>query len=442
MSVIVPVIALSILYVIALFGLRRRRRRPVLAASGGLFFVVIVPCLNEELVIEGSLQRLLAFPPDRMAVLVIDDGSDDNTGELVRTWMHTHPSAWMLTRRAPAARRGKGEALNAGYRYLRDSSLLGGRRPQDVVLVVLDADGRIQPNALDEVAGIFRDPEVGAVQIGVRMYNAEESILARLQDFEFVAFTEIFQRARQRLGSVGLGGNGQFTRLSALADLGDQPWTDCLTEDLDLGIRLLVAGHSNSFCPTTWVSQQAVTLPRRLLRQRTRWFQGHLQCLRRIPMILRSGLPLKPSMDLIQHLMSPLLVLLTSVLPVLLVIGVVGALVHDPGGLLSYIFPPTPLALLVTYLLGFGLSPLYGFAYWLRDGRISFLRALAIAHAYSLYTYLWFAAGWLAVLTIARGQRGWAKTARTVPAPDEDAPAAVVDLLHVAPSLAAAPSRL
>ena len=65
-----------------------------------------------------------------------------------------------------------------------------------------------------------------------------------------MTFTEIFQRGRQRVGSVGLGGNGQFTRLTALQSLATAPWTDCLTEDLDLGIRLLCRGWVNDFCPT------------------------------------------------------------------------------------------------------------------------------------------------------------------------------------------------
>ncbi len=413
MSLVVVVIALSLAYVVALFGLSRRRRIPPQPAPTGLFFVVMIPSLNEELVIESSLTRLLAFPPDRLAALVINDGSDDATADIVQRWRVDHDNVWLLTRTLPAARQGKGEALNAGYRYLRDSGLLGGRRPQDVVLLVLDADGRIQPNALDEVAPAFRDPAAGAVQIGVRMYNVGESLLARLQDFEFVTFTEIFQRARQRLGSVGLGGNGQFTRLSALAELGDAPWTDCLTEDLDLGIRLLARGHSNHFCPTTYVAQQAVLSPRRLLRQRARWFQGHLQCLGRIPLILRSSMPLRPALDLIQHLLSPLLVLLTSVLPVILAVGVGGALVHEPSNTINYILPPTPGQLLFSYVLAFGLSPMYAFAYWLRDGRISFWRAFALAHVYSLYTYLWFPAGWRALWAVVRRRRGWAKTART-----------------------------
>ncbi len=115
------------------------------------------------------------------------------------------------------------------------------------------------------------------------MYNAKEKLLARMQDFEFVTFTEIFQRARQHIGSVGLGGNGQFNRLSALQSLGLAPWTHCLTEDLDLGIQLLTRGWQNCYCPTTHVSQQAVVELRRLVRQRARWFQGNLQCWRAHP---------------------------------------------------------------------------------------------------------------------------------------------------------------
>ena len=65
----------------------------------------------------------------------------------------------------------------------------------------------------------FRDPKTGAVQVGVQMRNAETNLLARLQDFEFVVFAEIFQRARERLGR-GARGNGQFVRRSALRSLG------------------------------------------------------------------------------------------------------------------------------------------------------------------------------------------------------------------------------
>lgn len=408
------VVLFSMSYTLALFVASRRRRQQPTRASDNLWFVFIVPCLNEELVIANSLNRLLALPSRNFAVLVVDDGSDDTTAEIVQTYDPNR--VWLLRRTFPNARLGKGEALNAAAAYLEASGRLGDRSADDVVVAVLDADGRIEPNALFEVAPYFQDPRAGAVQIGVRMYNASERLLARLQDFEFVTFTEIFQRGRQRLGSVGLGGNGQFVRLSALQSLGAAPWTDCLTEDLDLGLCLLAGGWINNFCPTTHVSQQAVTNLRRLLRQRSRWFQGHLQCWSRIPMVLRARLPGRATFDLTQHLLSPALVLMMSLPIAAFVITLVLATVYNPRGTVEALTGRGGVLLLLWYLTSFGLAPFYGFVYWLRDRSTGLLRSVLYAHLFSLYTYIWLPAGWMAVGRIVTGRRSWAKTARTVDA--------------------------
>lgn len=380
--------------------------------SDDLFFVFVVPCLNEEVVIGKSLERLLALPGSNYAVLVVDDGSDDRTSEIVRS--HDPFRVWLLRRDLPEARQGKGEALNHAYRHLLGSGILGERSPDDVILAVLDADGRLAGNALFEIAPYFRDPKAGAVQIGVRMYNARESLLAQMQDFEFVTFTEIFQRARQRVGSVGLGGNGQFARLSALQVLGPAPWTDCLTEDLDLGLRLLDAGFINNFCPTTVVNQQAVLSLRRLIRQRSRWFQGHLQCWKRIPMVLTSrNLSTRSSIDLLYHLTSPALVLIMTFPLVGFVASLIGLAFLSPRDALGSLTAGGGLLLAAWYVLSFGLAPLYGFVYWLRDRESGMFRSLALAHLFTLYSYLWMPAGWWAVARILRRKRGWAKTTRT-----------------------------
>ena len=65
------------------------------------------------------------------------------------------------------------------------------------------------------------------------------------------------------------------------------------------------------------------------------------------------------------------------------------------------------------YLLSFGLAPFYAFVYWLRDKKTPFPKALAFAHVYNLYSYMWFIAGWIAVFRMVTGRRGWAKTKRT-----------------------------
>lgn len=412
---ILCLILLALGYTLAIFIASRHRRPSPLPPPPGLFFVFVVPCLNEQLVIEASLDRLLAIPASNFAVLVIDDDSDDATAEIVGRY--DPGRVWLLRRTRPNARRGKGAALNAAYRYIQDSDVLGEHRAKDVVLVVVDADGRIASNALFEVAPYFGDPLVGAVQIGVRMYNAHENLLARMQDIEFVAYMEIFQRGRQRLGSVGLGGNGQFTRLTALDSLGDNPWTDCLTEDLELGLRLRLAGWRNAFCPTTWVAQQAVIQIKRLVRQRSRWFQGNLQCWRLLMPIIRSQMPFRTTLDLVIVLNGSALILLTSFMLMSFVTSSSAFVLRAD---------PNPSALLTTwvemdaaawYVLAFAPAVFYGFAYWLKEPNVRLPMAMALAHIYSLYAYLWFLAGWIAVWRVLMRRRAWLKTSRTATAP-------------------------
>ena len=138
--------------------------------------------------------------------------------------------------------------------------------------------------------------------MGVIIGNAEDGLMPRCQDLEFVGFSQLAQAARDRIGSVGLGGNGQFTRLVALQSLGRPPWTDCLTEDLDLGLNLTRLGWHIRFCRTTSVTQQGVRTVARL-RQRTRWAQGHYQCWDHVPKLLTAGnVRLVTRLDLVLYL--------------------------------------------------------------------------------------------------------------------------------------------
>ena len=149
-GVVTIVVLFSLSYTLAVFLLSRRKRPEPLPPPDDLFFVFVVPCLNEELVIGRSLDALLALPSDNFAVLVIDDGSDDATGDVVLGYDPAR--VWLYQRTAPEARRGKGEALNAAYRYLRDRVVMEGRDPASVVVAIVDADGRVASNALFEVA--------------------------------------------------------------------------------------------------------------------------------------------------------------------------------------------------------------------------------------------------------------------------------------------------
>lgn len=406
----------SLLYAACMLWLSRhrasRRWQTGLATRTSSFVVFVLPCLDEARVIGASLDRLLATPGEDFAILVVDDGSSDKTASIVLGY--DNPKVKLLRRVAPDCRQGKGEALNAAYRYLVTGPILAGYDPRDVIIAILDADGRLEEHALDDVLPLFGDPHVGGVQIGVRINNRHTSWLARMQDFEFVVFTGVFQQARRHLGSVGLGGNGQFMRMSALMSLGDAPWTRSLTEDLDLGVRLLSAGWRNEYCPTAFVHQQGISELGRLVRQRTRWFQGHLQSWALLPTVLRSTYG-RARRDLFYHLTGPLLLLLASLMTASFLLGLVAQmLVLSTGGAFVGWW------LVGAYALSVVPSIVLSRVYWRQERRhgMSRLRAVGLAHGYVVYCLMWYVAGWRAAWRTFVGDTGWTKTTRTVETDD------------------------
>jgi 1,2-diacylglycerol 3-beta-glucosyltransferase len=371
-----------------------------------LHYVFLIPCLNESLVIASTIDRLLLFS-EKISVYVIDDGSTDDTAAIVEGYAGRDARVRLIRRTLPNARQGKGPALNAAYRVISQEFASQRVDPVSVVVCIMDADGVLDVNAIQAVDGLFGHPDVGAAQIVVRIAN-RESFRGRLQDVDFFVFASIIQQGRNHIGSVGLGGNGQFTRLSALDSLGDAPWSDCLTEDLDLGLRLVTRGWRLAFASDTAVHQQGLVNIRRLLRQRTRWVQGHFQCWRRIPDVLRMDARWYTRTDLVFYLLWPAvscLVLPAAVLGAWIMLGYsVTRLNLSPWQWLA--------AVVLGYLLTFGPNLLLGFHYRARSKDISILGTIALVHLMVVYQYIWFVAGWWAIFRMVGKRTNWTKTER------------------------------
>ncbi|AZQ71123.1 glycosyltransferase [Streptomyces luteoverticillatus] len=406
----IAIIVMAGCYNSTLFILSRQRVRRDRGPRAERLYIFLLACLNEEKVLGESLARITSLPAGNFMALVIDDASDDRTADIARS---ADPDrVKLLQRHLPDARKGKGAALNAGIRHLRGSGILADRDPADVIVCVVDADGRLDPHIVQAVDPYFDDPRTGATQVGVRMYNRHQGVLARLQDMEFVIYGDIFQTARRYFGSVGMGGNGQFMRLAALDTLmkdGNGPWSDSLTEDLDLGVRLIARGWTNHHCTTAAVSQQAVLDVRRLVRQRSRWFQGHLQSAGLVPMILRE-VPTKAAVDLLYHLSSPVLILLTSLLPLSFVVAVGGTVVGSVEAGRPLV---SPMWIIGPYVLSFTAAYAYGWVYSRRERGLGLVRAVLLSHLFVIYGYIWFAAGWWGLWRMLTGKQTWLKTART-----------------------------
>lgn len=413
------VLAIVVYYGI-LFGMSFRRPQPMTDAAGlGPIFVFLVPARNEELVLGETIANLIGLAePHRCRVLVINDGSTDDTEAIAEAWGAREVRVRVIHRRGAGAGRGKSDVLNHGYRTIREWCIghdpwLDGHEEEHVVIGIIDADGRLQPNVVATVSPRFARRDVASVQIGVRIANAGDSTLARMQDIEFVGFSWVVQIARDRLGSSGLGGNGQFTRLDALAALGVQPWSPgALTEDLDLGLRLITLGWRTSFCPETWVDQQGLDKWRPLLRQRTRWIQGHYQCWRHIPVLCRARRArLVTRLDLINYLLLVVTVLLVSTLAV--VNGLASLGLADVQSSFLDVVPAGAVTRAVS--LGLSLLPLSIFMWTYQRHSAKPFRWYELptyAVLFTLYTYVWLLTSLRALARLAMRRNGWVKTPR------------------------------
>lgn len=377
-------------------------------------FWIVVPCLNEERVIERTVRAALAMRARhaRTRVLVVDDACDDGSPAILAAMRN--PDLYVLRRDFPAARLGKGSALNAAYRFIRAQTAANGENPKRVAVGVIDGDGRAEPGLLREVQRFLTDPAVGAVQCRVRIHNRDR-LLGAVQDLEFACIANASQVLRDAFGTVGLGGNGQFARLSALLPLGEAPWSDCLVEDLELGLRLHLAGVKIRYASRAAVTQQGVVDPRRLLRQRTRWAQGNLQCVRYLPGLVASRrISNTALLEMLHYLAAPWLNALGTA--ALAIFG--GYAVFRLAAGRPTVFLSSPdnlwrgLAVWFAVLLAPGLIWAVSHRLRLRDERL--WRCLLAGVAYPLFLLLGVVSTWRAIGRQVAGRSAWIKTERIV----------------------------
>ncbi|MDQ1131382.1 glycosyltransferase family 2 protein [Microbacterium sp. SORGH_AS_0888] len=409
------------------------RRRPAEEGDASAFeWHAFIPCRDEAAVVHDTLTRTRARFPG-VHLWVIDDASTDGTARIVEQIAAADPSVHAVLRRLPEARQGKGAALNAAYAALlrwRAEKGTACREDDRTVVIVLDADGSLAPNALAQAAGpmAFGAPHVGAVQVAVRMTNTEDPLpgrgrvarawaryLVRMQDIEFRTTIAAMQSLRMRTVSVGLGGNGQFTRLSALQAASAErsaPWGNALLEDYEVGLRIMLAGYRTVYTHDTHVSQEALPSARRLLTQRTRWCQGGLQCVRYLPRIFTSRTFTNAgALEACYFLAIPYIQLIGLVVWPTVAIAVLTNGIIATGSLMAWMETSAwviPLWLL-TGIVPFALWPI---VYARREERHSLGRAALWGMGYWLYMYQSYVCVVRAFARMLAGRRGWAKTRR------------------------------
>lgn len=240
-----------------------RERRKVSYAPPTVSISVLVAAYNEENVIVRTLQSILASDYPLKQVIVIDDGSKDNTSGVVAEAFGDDPRVLCFRQ----DNGGKASALN------RAISMAEGE-----VLVCVDADTQLQPDAVRLLARHFDDPEVGAVAGNVQVGNVT-NLLTRWQSVEYTTSQNVDRRAYALLNAITVvpGAIGAWRREAVLEAGGYL--TDTLAEDMDLTWRLRKAGFELETESEAIAFTEAPDGLKPFFKQRFRWAYGTLQCL-------------------------------------------------------------------------------------------------------------------------------------------------------------------
>ncbi|HVC19296.1 MAG TPA: glycosyltransferase [Vicinamibacterales bacterium] len=152
---------------------------------------VIIPAYNEGEMVRKSIESVAAasYPRDRLQILVVDDGSTDDT------WRHIEQAAAglgdVVTPIRFDANRGKREALAEGFSRARGD-----------LVVTIDSDSVIEPGALLAVAGPFRDPAIGAVAGKVVVYNRRAGLIPRMLHVRYVLSFDLLRAVESSYRTV------------------------------------------------------------------------------------------------------------------------------------------------------------------------------------------------------------------------------------------------
>jgi cellulose synthase/poly-beta-1,6-N-acetylglucosamine synthase-like glycosyltransferase len=362
---------------------------------------VVVPCMDEEAVLAQTLAENLAIPYPLRFIVVPAMSSRDGTVEVARSVAAQHPDRVRVVLGTTGS---KAEDLNLAWSHI-DTELV----------IILDADETTDASSIVRALTIMRErPEVGIVQGRKVSRDPEVSATARFACTERRYSTGMDSLLHaQRFGSSHFGGSGAMLRREVPPELGG--WTtQSMVEDIDFTLRThLRTGWVIAYETRMVVRESDPATFGDLLRQRTRWGRGWIQCTGlyfREVVERRKHLGARRTMGILWLLLTCICALWTTLLPATILLRLAG---------LGFWLPAkVALMALAIFLPARLISYGYNAA---RDPVIPLRRTPARMLEFAWHAYAWIFVGWMIQLNalyleVASAPRVWHVTGKTTAA--------------------------
>ncbi len=339
------------------------------------FVSIIVPVKDGEKVLPRLMDHLLNldYPQEKMEIILVEDGSRDNSYNLCLEYAKKYPSLVKVLHRDES--RGKPDALNFALKHAHGD-----------ILAFFDVDSVVKRDSLKRAIEFLGEPNVAAVQQRTASLNYNQSILTRLVYIEETCTSIVLEGRNSLKLFVPLTGSCMFIKRDVIEKVGG--WNaESLTEDAELSVRLHKEGFTVIYDKEVGAYQETPTSLRSFIKQRMRWYRGLIETLIQSLNIAKSmG---RKFIDAIAYLASPLMALLSQSFYCLLV-AIVSLGYNSP--ILQLIFQISLISLLlfvaslISFLLKFVnwrlneslVTSCLTFCYWLLIAFIALLSLLNI----------------------------------------------------------------
>ena len=257
--------------------LDRRPRYTLQTSLPGV--TLLIAAYNEEESIEETITSVLRQSYDgKVEVIVIDDGSSDRTAEVVREAFAAAPGRENLRLHLLSlpVNGGKSNALNQGMKV----------SSHDIILT-LDADTYLFRDALSRIVVnlVAGPPNTAAVAGTVLVRNSRESILGKLQEWDYFLGISVVKRI-QSLYQGTLVAQGAFSAYRKDAILEAGGWPDTVGEDIVLTWAFHERGYRVGYAENAFSFTNVPETYRQLFRQRRRWARGLIEAFKHHPRVI------------------------------------------------------------------------------------------------------------------------------------------------------------
>lgn len=227
------------------------------------FVSILIPAHNEARVIGDALNAACAIDYPNYEVVVVNDGSTDETLRVVETFV----SQGKVRQIHKVQNEGKAMALNDALPCLNGE-----------IVLILDADAEPEPDILQRIVPHFEHARVAAVTGNPRVKNVD-TFLTRLQLIEFTSIVSLLRRSQRIWGRImTVSGVVAAFRKSAILDVGGFS-PEMPTEDIELTWKLQKRFWDVRYEPRARVWMTVPSTLRGLIAQRRRWSRGLMQVL-------------------------------------------------------------------------------------------------------------------------------------------------------------------